>query len=174
MIHVDQSHTKLNQPVPANSKKIVSIYDSAYIHEIKNILSSPVHLAHTPSPVTASPIFTYGTASDPQSPPDDSSAEIVTLKGNTTLHNNPPNPATKVPADPDSDPNLSYSSPSDSSDLSYDEYYKRKKRSKNNKKKLRSKIRFNKTIKKCAKLTSKILTAACKSNLIQFNWIRIH
>ena len=66
-----------------------------------------VHLVHTPSPVPATQIFTYGTASDP------------------TPHNNPPNMLTNIPADPDSDPGLSDSSLSDSSDSFDDEYYKR-------------------------------------------------
>ena len=54
--------------------------------------------------VHASPIFTYGSASDPPSPPYDSSAESVKPKGNTKPHNNPPNPVLNAPDEPDSDP----------------------------------------------------------------------
>ena len=103
-IHVDPNHTNLNQPITANSTSIVSIHDSADMCAIEKILSYPVHLIHTPSPVIASPIFIYGTASDPPSPQYDSSAEIVTTKGNPTTRNNPPNLVPKVPYDPYSDP----------------------------------------------------------------------
>ena len=77
-----------------------------------------VHLVHTPPLVPASPIFTYGIASDPTSPFHDSSAEIVTPKGNPKPHNNTPNEVPNVLAEPDSDPSLSDSSSSDLSDSS--------------------------------------------------------
>ena len=76
----------------------------------------PVHLVHTPYPVPAPPIFSYGTASEPRSQYHDSSEEIVTPNGNPTPRNNPPNQVPNVPDDPGSDPILSYSSLSDSSD----------------------------------------------------------
>ena len=68
-IHVDMNHTNSNKPIPSDSKNIGLIYDSDDILTIENILASPVH-----SPVHASPIFTYGAASDPPSPPHNSSA----------------------------------------------------------------------------------------------------
>ena len=77
------------------------------IRVIENILSSPVNLVHTPYPVPAPPIFTYETASDPQSPSHDSSAEIVTPKVNPIPNNNPPNLAPNIPAEPDYGPSLS-------------------------------------------------------------------
>ena len=70
-------------------------------------------------------IFTYGTASEPQLPSNDLSAEIVTHQVNPTPRNNPINPVPNVTADPDSGPSLLYSS--ESSD---NEYYKRRRRAK--------------------------------------------
>ena len=134
-IHVDQNHTNSNQPITYNSTKIASINDSADIFLIEKILSSPVHLVHTPYLVPFPPIFTYGTSSDPRSPSPDSSPESVTPKGNLTSCNNPPNLVPNVPSDPDSDSDLLYSSSSNSSDSSDDEYYKQRLHGKNNKKK---------------------------------------
>ena len=60
LIDVDPNHTNSNQPIPNDSTNIGSINDSADIHVIENILSSPVHLVHTTYPVPAPPLFTYG------------------------------------------------------------------------------------------------------------------
>ena len=79
--------------------------------QYKLILLSPVH-----SKVIASDIFMYGSASDPLSPSHESLAEIVTPKGITNPQNNPPNWATNVPDNLDSDPSSSDYSPSDQSD----------------------------------------------------------
>ena len=87
-----------------------------------------IHTAHTPSPVHSlysyhpvliPRIFTYGT-SDTPSPSHESSAEIVTPKGNPTPRNNPTNLVQNIPADPDSYPSFSDSSSLGSSD-SYDQ-----------------------------------------------------
>ena len=73
---------------------------------------------HTPYPVLDQQIFfTYGRASKPPTSLHDSSAEIVTPKGNPMPCNNPPYMVTHSPSDPDSDTSLSYSSSLDSSDL---------------------------------------------------------
>ena len=134
-----------------------------------------IHIDHTNSPLHFYPplpipwTLTYGTIVPP-SPSHDSSAEIVTPEGNPTPHNNPQNPALNVPADPGSDPsfsNYSLSYPSDSSD---GEYSKQRQQMKNYKKNCQSKNSFNDTIKKCAKLTAKLLTAAQKWNVIMVKW----
>ena len=78
-INVHPNHTNSNQLIPDNSTNIGSINYSANILAIEKILVSPVY-----SLVYASPIFTYGSASDPPSLPHDSSAESMTHKGNTT------------------------------------------------------------------------------------------
>ena len=69
-----------------------------------------------------------------------------------------------VPSDPDSDPCLSYSSLSDSSDLSDDDRSKQRQR-----KIIKENIRRSKNsfypIKNFRKLTSKLLTAAYKLNI---------
>ena len=67
-IHIDLNYTNSNKPITDDLTNIGIIHDSANICVIENILSSPVHLVHAPSPVPASPIFAYGTASDPRSP----------------------------------------------------------------------------------------------------------
>ena len=82
-MHVDSNHTESNKPITEYSIKIVSIYDSIDICAIENMLSSPVLLVHTTSPVHAPQIFTYGTESDP------------------TPRNNPPNTVPNVPANPE-------------------------------------------------------------------------
>ena len=74
-INIDPDHNDLNQPIPANSTNILSIHDSDIICATKTILGLPVH-----SPVQASTIFTYGSASDSLSPPHDKSTESVTPK----------------------------------------------------------------------------------------------
>ena len=135
---------------------------------IETLLASPVHLVPTTTLVPASLIFTYGTASDPPSPSNESSAESVTPKGNTEPRDNPPNLVPNVPDKPDSDPSFSDSSSSDSSDISDDEYYKQRQCAKNYKQKLRSKKRFGDPIKECAELTTKIITAMYKANVIEF------
>ena len=109
----------MNQPTPANSTNISSIHDSYDICAIEKISAMLVH-----SPVHSSPIFNYWNTSNPPSLPHYSSTESVTPKGIPTPHDNPPNPVPYVPADPDSDPGLSYSSMSNSYDSSDDEYYK--------------------------------------------------
>ena len=114
-IHVDPNHTTPNQPIPSNSTNNGSINDLDDISAIEKIFSSPVNLMHTPSPLPVPQIFTYGTASDPQSPPYDSSAESVTPKGNNTPHKDPTNPVRNVPDDPSSSDSSSLDS-SDSSD----------------------------------------------------------
>ena len=75
------------------------------------MLTLLVHLVHTPSPVPAQKIFTYGTASEPYNP---------------ILRNNTTNPVTKLPADLDSGPSLSYSPLSDLFDSSDYDYLKKK------------------------------------------------
>ena len=119
MIHVNPNHSNLNQLIPADSKNIGSFHNLDNIYAILNILALPVHY-----PVHASSIFTYGIASDPPSPRHDSLAENVTPKVNHKLREDTSNPLPNVPADPDSDPGLSYSSMSNSYDSSDDEYYK--------------------------------------------------
>ena len=84
----------------------------------------------------------------------------MTPKGNPTPCNNPPNHILNVPAESDSDPGFSDSSWSDSYDSSDDEYYKRIQHAKNNKKKQWNKTRSGDPIKKYAKLTANLLTAA--------------
>ena len=69
-IYLHPDHNKSNQPIPYDLTNIGSIHHSDNIFEIENILAPPVH-----SPVHAPPIFNYGNASDPPSPPQDSSAE---------------------------------------------------------------------------------------------------
>ena len=81
------------------------------------ILASLVH-----SPVHASPIFTYGSTSDPPSLPHDSLAEIVTPKGNHKPRENPPNTVPNLPAELDPEPSWSDYSSSESSDSSDNDY----------------------------------------------------
>ena len=81
-----------------------------------------------------------------------------THKINPNPYNNPPNPVTYQSADPDLDPSSSDSSFSESSDSPDDEYYKRIWRAKNDKNKRQSGARFDDPIKKCVKLTYKLLT----------------
>ena len=118
-IHADPNHINSNQPIPSYLTNIGSIHDSDYTWAREKILASPVN-----SRVHASPIFTYGSASEPPSPPYYSSAESVRPKVNPKPRNNPPNPVTNVPYDPDSHSTFSDSSFSESSDLSDYEYYK--------------------------------------------------
>ena len=168
MIHVDPNHTESNQPIPEDSTNILSINDSADICLIKNILSSPVHLVNTTYLVPDPQIFTYGIASDPQSPSYDSSSESVTPKGNTTPRNNPHNPVPKVPAEPDLYPSLSDYSLSDSADSSDKDYYKQRRCAENNNNKCWSKTCFDEPIKKCANLTSGLFTDVQKSKVRKF------
>ena len=70
-------------------------------------MASPVY-----SLVHASPIFTYGSESDPPLPPNETFSEIVAPKGNNKPCNNPPNSVLNVPSDPDADPSFSDSSSS--------------------------------------------------------------
>ena len=121
LVHADPNHTKSNQPIPAYFPNIGSIHDSSYISAIEKILAMTVHYL-----VHASPIFTYGRASDPPSPSHDSSEESVPPKGNPKLCNNPINPVLYVSADPELDPSLKYSSSLYSSDSSYNKYYKQR------------------------------------------------
>ena len=86
-------------------------------------------------------------------------------RGNPKPNDNPPNKVLNVPVD--SDPIVLDSSSSYSSDSSNDEYHKRRRHAKNNKNKLWSKTRFNKPIRKCTKITSKLLTAEYKSELVK-------
>ena len=125
-------------------------------------IGSPVY-----SQVHASPIFTYKGASDPLSSPHYFLEKSVALKINLKPHNNPPNPLPNVPADPDSDPSFSDSSLSKSSDSLDKNYYKQRQRAKKYKNKLWSKILFVDSIKKCAKLKSKLIAAAYKSKVIK-------
>ena len=71
----------------------------------------------------------------------------MTPKGNHKPRDNPPNPWPNLPADPDSDPNLSDSSLSESYDSSDDKYYKQGLCAKKDKHKLRSKTRFDEPMK---------------------------
>ena len=117
----------------------------------------PVH-PYSPVPTPRhTPIFTYG-SSDPPSPSHDltSSPTSVTLKGNPTPWNSPPNTVPNVPADTDSYPNSSDYSFLESPDSPDSGYTKRGQCKKNIP---QSKKCFNESDKKCAKLTSKILKA---------------
>ena len=67
LIPIDPNHTNSNQLIPYNLKNIGSIHYSDNIRTIEKILASPLH-----SMVHTSRIFTYGSASDPLSPPYDS------------------------------------------------------------------------------------------------------
>ena len=78
------------------------------------------------------------------------------------------NPVPNLTADPDSDPSLSDSYLSESSESLDDEYYKQRRRTKKDINKFRSKMCFNDPIKKCAKLTTKVLTSEYKSKVIDF------
>ena len=165
MIHIDPNHTDLTQPIPVDLTKIGSIHDSDNIWAVNKILASPVHY-----PVHASRRFTYGSASDPPSPPYDSSAESVTPRGNPKPFHNPPNTVLNIPDNPYSDPSLSYHYLSESSDSSDNEYYKQIPHAKNDKNKCQSKTHFDKPIKKCANITARILTDSYKSNVIWFKF----
>ena len=162
MIHVDPNHTNSNQAIPSDLTNIGSIHDSADIRAIENTLSSPVNLVYTPSPVPASPIFTYGTVCDPRSSLYGSSVEIMTPKGNPTPYKNPPNPVPNVPSDPDSDTSFSDSSSLDTYDSSDNNYYKQKRHAKKNKMKRQSRTQFHDPIKECANIAAKLLAAAYK------------
>ena len=94
-IHVDPNHTNSNQPIPEDLTNIVSTHDSAEICALEKIFASPIN-----SLIHESQIRTYGSASDPISPPHDSLAEIVAPKGSTKTHANTPNTVSYVPADP--------------------------------------------------------------------------
>ena len=111
-----------------NLTNIRSIHDSDNICAIDKILESLVHY-----PLHASQIFTFGGSSDPPSPPQDSSEESVTPRGNPKPRNNHPNPVTNVPADMDLDPGLSDSSSLESSDSLDEEHSKRRLHSKRKK-----------------------------------------
>ena len=114
-IHVDTDHTDLNQALTVDSTKNGSIH-VVTIRAIEEILLAPLHLVHTPPPVSASPLFLYGRSSDPLSPSHGSSEESLTPKGNHKPRIIIPNPILNVPIDLSSDPSFSYSSSSDSSD----------------------------------------------------------
>ena len=131
-------------------------------------MSSPLHLVYIPSPEPAPNIFTFGKASDPQSPSHESSAEIETPKVNPTPRNNPTNPVPNVPANTDSDPGLSDSYLYNSSDSSDYDYYNIILFAKKNKNKGQSKTGFDEPIKKCENLTAKLLKSAYKSSFIKF------
>ena len=92
----------------------------------------------------------------------DNLSRFVTPKGNPTPRNNPPKPAPNVPDDPDSDPSLSDCSLSESSNSLDGEYSKQRRFMKKNEKNCQSKNSVNDPIKKCAKLTAKLLTASQK------------
>ena len=94
------------------------------------------------STVHTSPIFTYGSAIDPPSSPHDSSEESVTPKETPNPCNNITNPVPNVPAEPNSDPSLSYPTSPELSDSLDDDYYKHIRPSKNYKNKLQSKTSF--------------------------------
>ena len=64
-IHVDPYHIHPNQAIPVYLTTIQSFHDSSDNRAIEKILSLPAHLVHTPSPLPAPLIFTYGKASDP-------------------------------------------------------------------------------------------------------------
>ena len=196
--HFDSNHAKSNQFISSDLSKIGSINDSTKICTLHQILSwdrysmdasastvynitpldyissihtpranSLVHSLHSYPPVPASPIFTNGT-SEPPSPSHKSSSYWVTPKVNTTPCNNAPNPVPNVPAEPDSYTNLSYSYLSVWSDSSDDNYSNWIQRTEIDKYKNQSKMHFNDPINKCAKLTTKLLTAAHKPNVIEF------
>ena len=78
----------------------------------------------------------------------------MTPEVNPTPHNNPTNPVPNVPADPDSDPILSYFYPPDLSNSSDNNYYRQRRRAKKNKNKLRIKTHLYYPIKKCTNITA--------------------
>ena len=137
------NHTNSIQTIPADSINIGSIHDSSDIRAIEYILTLPVH-----SLVPASPIFFYGSASNPSSLLYDSSAEIVTPKVIPKLPNKPPNPVLYLIAEPDSDPSSSDYSLSESSDSSGGKDYRILRCAKKDKNKCCSKTCFNDPIKK--------------------------
>ena len=92
----------------------------------------------------------------------------MTPKVNPTPRSNPHNLVPNVPYDTDSDTSSSDSSLLDSSDSSDDKYYEQIRRAENDKNNFQSKTNFHDTIKKCAKLTSKLLIYAYKSKVVQF------
>ena len=98
LIHIDPNKTDSNQPITDDSTNIVLIYDSSYIHTIETIITSPVH-----SLVLSSPIFSYGRASHPPSPLNDSLAKRVIHIEHPKPRDNTLNPLPKVPVEPDSD-----------------------------------------------------------------------
>ena len=174
-IHTDKNHTNSNKIIPYDYTNIVSINDLTGICAMEKIFPSPVNLVRTPSTVHAPQIFIYWTSSDSRSSSYESSAETVTPKGNPTPRNNPTNMVPNVPDDPESNPGLSYSSSSDSSDLSDNDYSKQVWRTKkNNINKCWSKTCFRNPIKKWAKCTAKILTAMYTSKVICSNLMRMH
>ena len=154
---IDLKYTDSIKLMSADPTNIRLIHDTADMCAIENILEPLVH-----SQVKASPTFSYGSESDPPSPLNDSSSEIATPKGNLKPRNNPTNLVLFVPSDSDSDPNSLDSSLSELFDSSENEYYKQRRRSKKDNNKHQSKTQFDEPIKKCVKLTAKLVTDAYK------------
>ena len=125
------------------------------------------------STIHASPLITYGIASNPLSPPHDSLVESVTPKGNPKPRNNPPNLLPNVPSDPDLDPSLSYSSLSDSSYSSDYEYHKQRQRAKKYKNKCRSKMRSDDPIKNAGIFHPRYLQPRKNQRSLNSNWTSI-
>ena len=109
-IHVDPNHTKYIQLIPVDATDMGSIHDSANICAIEMILTSPEN-----SKVPDSPIFFYGSASDPLSQSINSSSESVTPKGITKPHDKLLNTVLYIPSDLDSEPSFPDYSSSESS-----------------------------------------------------------
>ena len=120
------------------------------------------------SPVPTLPMFLYGSASDPPSLLHDLSSKSVTPIGITKPCENPPNTVLYIPSEPGSDPSSSDYPLLDSSGSSDNEYYKQRPRAKEKTNKRRSKTRFSDPIKKCVKITAKLIKSAYKSKVIKF------
>ena len=71
-----------------------------------------------------------------------------------------------VPSDPDSDPNLSEYSSSESSELPDNKYYKWLRGAIKDKNDLQSKPHFDDSIKNCAKVTAKLIMLCTNQRLL--------
>ena len=137
-------------------------------HDPKDNTNSTTTQSSTFSTITVQRKFTYGTKFPSYPPPPSngqSSPSSITPTGNYTPRNNPPKPVPHVPIEPDSDPSFPDYSSLDSSDSSDSGYSKQRRRTR---KKRWSKMHNNDPIKKCAKLTYKLLKSAYNSKVERF------
>ena len=115
--------------------------------------------------------FAYGMQFPSYPPPpsyDQSSPTSITPIGNSTPRNNPPKPVPQIPNEPDSDPSSSYSSSPNSSYSSDSEHSGYSKQIQRTCKKRWNKRHNNDPIKKCIKLTSKLLKSVYNSNVTRY------